>query len=83
MCFTILASAAEGNHFKSINKLSENFMNSLHKDKIPNAVFEKISLKSRISIFLMKKKKYKTAFYFLNFCKYFRGLLKRRGNYEA
>lgn len=83
MCFTILASAAEGNHFKSLKKLRENIINSLHNDKIPNAEFRKISLKSQITIFLMKKKKYKTAFYFLNLCKHLKNLLKRRGIYEA
>lgn len=69
MCFAILASAAEGNHFKSINAIKDNIKNSLHIEKIPCAEFEKISLKSRISIFFMKKKCYTIAFNFLNLCK--------------
>ncbi|MBR6647241.1 MAG: glycosyltransferase family 2 protein [Clostridia bacterium] len=77
MCFTILASAAEGNHFKSIKPIKENIINSLHGEKIQCAEFEKISPKSRIAIFFMKKKCYKTAFYFLNVCKNIRNILKK------
>lgn len=77
MCFAILASAAEGNHFKSIKAIKENIINSLHGEKIPCAKFEKISLKSKISIFLMKKKCYGMAFYFLNLCKIIKTILMR------
>ena len=77
MCFTILASAAEGNHFKSIKAIKENIINSLHGEKIPCAEFENISLKSRISIFFMKKKCYRAAFYFLNLCKNIKRILKK------
>ncbi len=83
MCFTILASAAEGNHFKSLNKLKENIINSSHYEKIPCADFDNISLKSKIAISLMKKGCYKTAFSFLNLCKYLKNVLKGRNNYEA
>ncbi len=69
MCFAILASAAEGDYFKSINEIKNNILNSTHREKIRDAKFKNISLKSRISVFLMKKKCYKTAFYFLNLCK--------------
>lgn len=65
MCLAILAAAAEGNHFKSINKIKELIQNSLHKEEIKKARFKKISIKSRITIFLMKKQLIKTAFYFL------------------
>jgi len=77
MCFTILASAAEGNHFKSIKAIKENIMNSLHGEKIRCAKFESISIKSRISVFLMKKECYTTAFYFLNLCKNLKKILKK------
>lgn len=77
MCFTILASAAEGNYFKSIKAIKENIINSLHGEKISCAEFENISLKSRISIFLMKKKCYRTAFYFLNLCKLIRTIFTK------
>lgn len=77
MCFAILASAVEGNYFKSINELKENILNSLHREKITKAEFEKISVKSRISIFLMKQNCYKTAFCFLNVCKMIKRLLKK------
>ena len=77
MCFTILASAAEGNHFRHINDIKENIINSVHGEKIECAEFEKISPKSKISIFLMKKKCYKTAFYFLNLCKQIKTILMK------
>ena len=83
MCFAILASAAEGNHFKSIKELKGNIINSLHNEKISKAKFENITVKSRISIFLMKKKCYKIAFCFLNLCKIMKIVLKRRPSNEA
>ena len=77
MCFTILASAAEGNHFKSIKAIKENIKNSLHCEKILRAEFENISPKSRISVFLMKKNYYTAAFYFLNMCKLIKTVFKK------
>ena len=77
MCFTILASAAEGNHYKSIKSIKENIINSLHCEKIQCAVFENITQKSRIAIFLMQKKCYRTAFYFLNLCKNIKKILRK------
>ena len=77
MCFAILASAAEGRHLKCIDELSGNIINSLHADKIARAEFKKISFKSRISIFFMKKKCYRTAFHFLYLCKKIKSILKR------
>ena len=77
MCFTILASAAEGNHRKAINAIKENIISSVHGEKIQCAEFENISPKSKISIFLMKKKCYKTAFYFLNLCKLIKTILMK------
>ena len=77
MCFTILASAAEGGYFKYINILKNNIANSVHNEKIPLADFENISFKSRIAVALMKKKHYKTAFYFLNLCKLIKIIIKK------
>jgi len=77
MCFTILASAAQGNHFKSIKAIKENIENSLHGEKISCARFKNISVKSTISIFFMKKKCYRTAFCFLNLCKNIKKVLKK------
>ena len=77
MCFAILASAAEGNHFKSIKEIKENIINSLHGEKILCAKFENISIKSHITIFLMKKNCYKLAFYFLNLCKNIKKVLMK------
>ena len=69
MCFAILAAAAEGEYFNSIRKIKELILGSLHKEEIKKAHFNKVSLKSRVTIFLMKKKKIGLAFYFLYFCK--------------
>jgi glycosyltransferase involved in cell wall biosynthesis len=77
MCFAILASAAEGNYFKSIKEIKRKIMGSQHAEKIQRATFKNISIKSKISIFLMKKKAYTMAFYFLNFCKNAKKILKR------
>lgn len=77
MCFAILAAAAEGDYFGSINEIKNKILNSIHGEKIAKACFGKISPKSRISIFLMKKKCYKTAFYFLNICKKIKKLVKK------
>jgi len=77
MCFTVLAAAAEGNHFKSIKAIKENIASSCHGERIQRAEFQNISLKSKISIFLMKRKSYKTAFYFLNFCKNIKKVLRK------
>lgn len=77
MCFTFLAAAAEGNHFKSIKPIKENIINSVHGEKIPRAEFEKVSIKSKISIFLMQRGCFAVAFYFLNLCKNIRKILKK------
>lgn len=75
MCFTILAAAAEGNYFESIKAIKDNINNSAHRELIRRAEFEKISFKSRVSIYLMKKSCYGLAFYFLNMCKNIKRIL--------
>lgn len=77
MCFAILASASEGGHFKYIKEIENNIMSSVHGEKIQKAEFGRISLKSKITIFLMKKKCYMTACRFLYLCKLIRTVLKR------
>lgn len=77
MCFAILASAAEGNYFKSIKAIKKSIINSVHSEKIQCAEFENITIKSRLAIFFMKKKHYKTAFWFLNLCKNIKKVLKK------
>ncbi len=69
MCFAILASAAEGNHFKYLGEIKKILRNSLHRDEIKKAHFEKITVKTRISVFFMKLGMIRTAFYFLFLCK--------------
>ena len=69
MCFAILAAAAEGNHFGSINELKNLISESLHKEEIKKAHFENITIKTRISLFLMKKNMIRLTFYFLFLCK--------------
>ena len=78
MCFAILAAAAEGNHFSSAGKIKKLILNSVHKYEIKKARFDKISIKSKIGIFLMKKELILTAFYFLNLCKQVKLILKRK-----
>ena len=77
MCFAILASAAEGGYFKSLKELRHIILHSIHQEKISRAEFENITVKSRISVFLMKKKCYRTAFYFLYLCGKVKDILKR------
>lgn len=77
MCFAILAAAAEGSYFKSRKEIKKNILNSIHSKKILCAEFENISIKSKISVFLMKKKYYSAAFCFLNICKRIKDVLRK------
>jgi glycosyltransferase involved in cell wall biosynthesis len=76
MCFAILASAAEGNHFRAVSELKKRILTSLHKEEIPKAHFKKITPKTRISVFLMKRRFIRLAFYFLFLCKEIKRLRK-------
>lgn len=69
MCFAILAAAAEGNHFESIRELKRLISESLHKEEIKKARFEHITIKTRISLFLMQRNHIHLTFYFLYLCK--------------
>ncbi len=77
MCFAILASGAEGNHFRCIKDLKSRILNSKHIDYISTASFKSITLKSRVGLFLIKRKHIRTVFYFLNLCKKIKKLVKR------
>ncbi len=77
MCFAILAAAAEGNHFGSINELKKLITESVHKEEIKKADFENITIKTRISLFLMKRNMIRLTFYFLFLCKQIKKI--RRG----
>ena len=76
MCFAILAAAAEGNHFKALGEIKKLLRNSIHWEEIKKARFEHISIKSRITITLMKQGYIGLAFYFLNFCKKLKDIRK-------
>lgn len=80
MCFAILALAAEGNYFSSLKKIKELILSSVHKEEIKKARFKKITIKSRIAIFLMKKELIKAAFFFLYLCKEIKRM--RKGDNE-
>ena len=69
MCFAILASAAEGKHFKAAKEIKKLINNSLHREEIKKARFDKITTKSKIAIFLMKRNLYTLACRFLYICK--------------
>lgn len=68
MCFAILADAAEGGHFEAAGKLKRLIVNSPCAEEIQKSSFKNITKKSRIAVWLIKRKHIRTAFYFLNFC---------------
>ena len=76
MCFAILASAAEGGHFKSLGEIKKLILSTLHREEIRKAHFEQITIKTRISVFLMKLNMIRSAFYFLYLCKQIKDLRK-------
>lgn len=78
MCFAILAAAAEGNHFEAIKELKKLITESLHKEEIKKACFENITIKTRISLFLMKRNMIGLTFYFLYLCKQIKNIRKGR-----
>ena len=78
MCFAVLATAAEGGHFRSMGEIKRLILTSLHKDEIKKAKFTDITIKSRISVFLMKRHMIRTAFCFLFLCKQIKRLKKGR-----
>ena len=77
MSFAILATAAAGNHIKALGELKEKIVTSPYSDKIKSAKFKKVSVKSKITLFLMKNECYKAAFYFLNLCEKIKIILRR------
>lgn len=77
MCFALLASAAEGNAFEIIEEIKNIILNSDFADELPKAEFEGISIKSRISIFLLKRKQIKLSFYFLYICNEIKRIIKK------
>ena len=78
LCFAILAVAAEGGHFKALGELKRLILNSLHKEEIKKAHFSDITVKTRISVFLMKRQMIRSAFCFLYVCKRIKDLRKGR-----
>ena len=76
MCFAILAAAAEGDHFKAVGELKRLILNSLLKEEIKKARFEHVTVKTRISVFLMKHNMIRSTFYFLFLCKQIKRLRK-------
>lgn len=77
MCFAILAAAAEGGHFKYLDEIKSLILNSINKELIKKARFEKITSKTKIGMALMKKERIKTAFYFLYFVSKLKRMLKK------
>lgn len=69
MCFALLASAAEGKALETLGELEDVILNSSFVAELVRAEFEGISVKSRIAIGLLKRKKIKLSFYFLYICK--------------
>lgn len=73
MCFVTLAAAAENNQFKAAKNIKRLISQSVNKDEIGRAEFERITPKSRIAVALIKKNLVRTAFWFLYFCKIMKG----------
>ena len=69
LSFAILAAAAEGGYFSEIKGIKKAILDSIHKQEIKKAYFENITLKSKITIFLLKKEQIRLAFYFIYLCK--------------
>lgn len=79
MCFAILAAAAEGKHFDKLKETKKLILNSEYRTELKKARFSHITLKSRISIFLIKKNCIGTAFLFLYLCKCIKRILGKKG----
>lgn len=77
MCFSILAAAAEGGYFNYLKELERLILSTVHKDLIKKAQFEKITVKTKIGVSLMKKERIKTAFYFLYLVGKIKSILKK------
>ena len=77
MCFAILAAAAEGGHINYINEIKNLILETANKDLVKKATFEKITIKTKIGVFLMKKEHIKTAFYFLYFVGKLKSIIKK------
>ena len=80
MCFAILAAAAEGGHFKAVGEIKRLICTSLHKDEIKKAHFSSITIKTRISVALMKLGMIRCAFYFLFLCGQIKNLRKGKNS---
>lgn len=77
MCFAILAAAAEGGHFECIDELRDKIVHSDEFSYIRQAQFAHITMKTRIGMYLMKQKRVKLLFYFLNACKRIKTIRKK------
>ena len=77
MCFSILAAAAEGGHFGYLEEIENIILNSVNKDLIKRAEFEKLTLKTSIGMALMKKENIKAAFYLLFIAGKIKRILKK------
>ena len=77
MCFAILAAAAEGGHFKYLAEIKSLILNSINKDLIKKAQFEKVTTKTGIGMALMKREHIRTAFYFLYCAGKIKNILKK------
>ena len=76
MCFVTLAAAAEGSYFAAAKPLKAAILNSANKKLIRKAQFDRVTPKSKIAIFLMKRGWLITAFYFLYICKKIKDIRK-------
>lgn len=68
MSFAILAAAAKGKFRKDLPEIKRIILNSVFANEIKHARFDQITIKSRITVFLLRRRMISTAFYFLYIC---------------
>ena len=76
MSFVTLVAAAEGSYFAAAKPLKAAILDSANNELIRKAQFDRVTPKSRIAIFLMKRGWFITAFYFLYICKKIKDIRK-------
>lgn len=79
MTLAILAAAAEGKRSGELGRLKKLISDSVLKDENAKAQFDKITLKSAVSIKLIKHNRIKIAFVFLYICKCIKDIFGKRG----
>lgn len=75
MFFAILAAAAENGRFDLVGDIKKLMSRDVYKEEIPKSHFKEITLKSKVTVALLKKNLIGLAFYFLYFCKCLKSII--------